>query len=930
MKKAFFYITLSCVLFGFFLMFTMGCKTAPAAEEDPLDKIWAMLRTGDSQVMGFFKGEFDVNVRDSEGKSPLHYAVEIKDAPLTSFFIACGADVNAVDFQNRSPLWIAVNNDDSVISPILVAAGANIHQQTGSATPASFALTHSNAIFKTLLTPKSVELADGTGKTVLHMASIAGNIYAVNDVLTVNTTGTALINKKDNQDKNALDYAYEKTNSRDHFQIAEQLILAGGQSDDAINYYFAPAVRSGNYNIRRNEGLAPIHYAVMENYMGLITFLFEKDININIKSTSGATPLHEAARTGNIVIVRMLLERGADVNATDAKGNTALHTGVPSNVHREIITYLLENGADPNIRDEHGDTPLHVAIILNRQLDVIQTLLGGGSDVHIRNIDGQTPLYLAIQNERDQIIPVLLTYGSEVFAADNSGITPFDIAVKKNGRLFDMMVTPETVNQRDSEGNSLLHAAVKNRASSRQIGLILDNRALVDARNRDGDTSLHIAVRTDQRQSGEFLLSRGANIYAINAAGQSPLYIALSPDTGIREWMINSTTINSRDGLGNNMLHYASQWNFDAAIPVILRYGVSIEDQNATGETPLFMAVKSNSPSTIGVLINNRANLNARDGQGNSVLHAAVRWNAVNSASSLISLGIDINSHSLNGNTPLHDAVTLGMADIETLLINQGADLEARNLDGNTPFMEAVKAGYAQSMDRLAAKGADTSTRNSRGDTPLHIAVSLERTDVVNLLLRSGASIHARNTRGRTPFQISLSLSTRMTAALLTRDRINIADDMGNSALHIALQEKVGSEYITTILGQGARINAVDSNGKTALRLAIDLEQWQSAKLLADAGADPYIAAVDSKTAAEIAFEKGETCIRAVFSGRAISAKDSSENTILHFAARYGNPASINLLMELGANRTLRNISAESPYDIARRWNKTDNADILR
>jgi ankyrin repeat protein len=244
--------------------------------------------------------------------------------------------------------------------------------------------------------------------------------------------------------------------------------------------------------------------------------------------------------------------------------------------------------------------------------------------------------------------------------------------------------------------------------------------------------------------------------------------------------------------------------------------------------------------------------------------------------------------------------------------------------------MEAVKAGYTQSMERLAAKGADTSTRNTRGDTPLHIAVSLERSDVVNMLLRSGASIHARNTRGRTPFQISLSISTRMVSTLLTRDRINISDDMGNSPLHIALQERAAGEYITTILSQGARINAVDSNGKTALRLAIDLEQWPSAKLLADTGADPYIAAVDNKTPAEISFEKGETCIRAVFSGKAISAKDSSQNTILHFAARYGNPATIGILMELGANRSIRNISSESPYDIALRWNKADNAEILR
>jgi len=925
MKKALFFLAPMSVLIVLGLII-ISCKSAPA----PLD-IWALLRSGDERAPGYFLSEVEVNAVDPDGRTPLHYSAERKDAQLTGFFIALGAKPNVLDINGQSPLGISVENGDADVAKILAGAGADIHLQlTDNKTAASIALEKSPSVFMAILTPASIASTDNSGKTVLHLASIAGNYQAVTNILGILPSSKASINAFDKDSKNALDYALSRPDSRSHIDIAEQLILSGANSDNPIYTYFGPAARSSNYNIRRNEGLSPIHHAIMNNHAGLISFLLDKKVDLNIKSTSGATPLHEAVRTGNIQNINLLLDRGADVNAVDAKGNTPLHTGIPSHVHREVITMLLEKGADPNLRDEHGDTPLHIAIILNRSTEIIQAILNGGSDVYIRNIDGKTPLYIAVQEGRTALIPVLLSYGSEVFAADNSGVTPFDLAARTNDSTFNLLIAPETVNQRDSGGNTMLHAVVRNNGNPIQLGKILDLRSPVDARNRDGDTALHLAVRMNQRENGEFLISRGANIFSVNSAGDSPLYLALSNSNGIREWIINPNTIIARDGLGNTMLHYAAQWGLNNAIPTIIKYGISVNEGNATGETPLFYAAKTDSVSTISVLLDNNANLNARDTQGNSVLHAAVRWNAEKSASLFISSGIDINVFSLNGNTPLHDAVALGMSDIETLLIKEGANLEVRNVDGNTPLMEAVRGGRIPSIEKLIQNGADTSTRNIRGDTPLHIAVSIERLDLVNIILRTNASIHALNTRNRTPFQISLGISPRMVSTLLTTNRINIPDDMGNSALHIALQEKVSADIIRTIIAQGARLNAVDNNGKSPLRVAVDMELWEQAKALSDAGADPFLSAVDNRTPADISFAKGEVCTRAIFSGRAINSKDSSGNTILHLAARQGTPEIIDILIQLGANRTIRNIASEIPFDIAIRWNRGENAALLR
>jgi ankyrin repeat protein len=107
------------------------------------------------------------------------------------------------------------------------------------------------------------------------------------------------------------------------------------------------------------------------------------------------------------------------------------------------------------------------------------------------------------------------------------------------------------------------------------------------------------------------------------------------------------------------------------------------------------------------------------------------------------------------------------------------------------------------------------------------------------------------------------------------------------------------------------------------------MNEWELAKVLSDAGSDPFSVAVDHKTAGEIAIARGSDAIRSVFSGKAISAKDGSGNTVLHYAARMGKPESITLLLELGAVKSARNISAESPADIALRWNNRENASLL-
>jgi ankyrin repeat protein len=243
--------------------------------------------------------------------------------------------------------------------------------------------------------------------------------------------------------------------------------------------------------------------------------------------------------------------------------------------------------------------------------------------------------------------------------------------------------------------------------------------------------------------------------------------------------------------------------------------------------------------------------------------------------------------------------------------------------------MEAIIAGYIAAAERLNEIGADVTTRNNRGDTPLHIAAAQDRLDLVALLLGWGAKIHARNIMEKTPFQVALTTSSRMVSALLTPAWINLPDDDGHSPLHIAVLSNASAETLRIIIDLGARVSSVDLDGKTPLRLALERDKWDHARLLAESGSNVFVVAGDGKSPAEIALAKGRDAVNAVFGGKAIAAQDSTGNTILHYAAQMGSPDLVALLIDLGANKTTRNISAESPGDVALKWRRSDIAALL-
>ena len=78
----------------------------------------------------------------------------------------------------------------------------------------------------------------------------------------------------------------------------------------------------------------------------------------------GWTPLHYACMEEQLGVVKRLLKEGADPSSGDSEGTTAIHIAstLPS---APMLRTLFEGAAvpvNPNQSDQNGSTPLHLAV----------------------------------------------------------------------------------------------------------------------------------------------------------------------------------------------------------------------------------------------------------------------------------------------------------------------------------------------------------------------------------------------------------------------------------------------------------------------------------------------------------------------------------------------------------------------------------------
>ena len=75
------------------------------------------------------ENEADLNDKDINGKTPLHFASEIYDRDIQRLLLRKGADVNACDDNGVTALHLASKNGNKCLVQLLIDKGADVSAQ---------------------------------------------------------------------------------------------------------------------------------------------------------------------------------------------------------------------------------------------------------------------------------------------------------------------------------------------------------------------------------------------------------------------------------------------------------------------------------------------------------------------------------------------------------------------------------------------------------------------------------------------------------------------------------------------------------------------------------------------------------------------------------------------------------------------------------
>lgn len=264
--------------------------------------------------------------------------------------------------------------------------------------------------------------------------------------------------------------------------------------------------------------------------------------------------------------------------------------------------------------------------------------------------------------------------------------------------------------------------------------------------------------------------------------------------------------------------------------------------------------------------------------------------------------GVPINkpSDDYDSLTPLQYAVEKGKLNAVSFLLKKGARIDYRGVKTYSPLFLAVMNRDIKILQWLIQHGADVNFREPEtGQTPLHHAAYFsgqfdEYIEIVQLLLSKGAFPNSRDSDGKTPLLEALKVNFKK------------------------------FKIIQLFIQYKADINARDKEGRTPLHYAVDTN-YENVEILelilknhGDVHAQTYFNKFTPLLAAANKDSANPDVILLLLKYKSnINAKDYLGDTALHIAVKSNNLPLVKLLIENGANPSLKNKDGLTPFAVS-------------
>ena len=457
----------------------------PAAAQHTDLRLVDAVRNGDHRtVRALLEEPVDVNARQPDGATALHWAAYLNDIETAELLIAAGAATGDSNELGVTPLYLACENGNAAVVRLLLAAGATPHAVLPS------------------------------GETALMTAARAGSVGAVRALL---AHGADVQAREAMEEQTALMWAA----SQRHAGVVEALLGAGANVHarsrvrPVVQAHSARTSSEGAVAVVEEGGFTPLLFAARSGDLASAELLLAAGADPNDTAPAGTSALVVAAHSGHGALAELLLDAGADANAAGA-GYTPLHAAILRG-DTTLVETLLAHGADPNRRLLRGTRYARQGKLF--ALDMAWT--------------GATPFFLAAKFGQGDVMRRLAESGADPHAGLDGGVTPLMAAAgmltrgfgragkDRLGREMDSAEMEVALTQ-DPDLRSVMASGIDAVKAAVELG------ADVNAVSATGDTALHLAAFHGFKTVVRYLAGLGARLDATNNRGETPLDRALA------------------------------------------------------------------------------------------------------------------------------------------------------------------------------------------------------------------------------------------------------------------------------------------------------------------------------------------------------------------------------------------------------------------